>query len=203
MNPGMKALRIIGAAAAVYLLVCFLNLLLGAYIWFPRFEWRWIFIPLPESAAAALILIGITGLKHRPTRPRQTIRSAHISESRVRISFSAHFFLLIFTVLFLLLLVFSATEAFFQHVYLRTFDIRANIPLLSHFFNRTFFPPAFPHFSRSTHIQFVRGSLVGPFSLFSTRYGPPAAHTESDYRCSSLSIRCNSCPGRTGSRAAY
>lgn len=138
MKPGMKFFRVIGAAAAVYVIVCILNLLLGVYIWFPRFEWRWIFIPLPESAAAALILLGISGLARRPATTAQPTRSAHISESRARIPFSAHFFLLLFTVLFLLLLVFSAVEAFFQHVYVRTFDIRANIPLLSHFFNMLF-----------------------------------------------------------------
>jgi len=132
VKPLGKTLRIIGAAAAVYVLVCILNLLLGAYVWFPRFEWHWIFIPLPESTAAALILLGISALLRQPTRP------PHVSGTRARIPFSARLLLLVFTVLFLLLLVFSAVEAFFQHVYVRTFDIRANIPLLSHFFNMLF-----------------------------------------------------------------
>ncbi len=128
MKSVTTLLRLIGTGAAVYALVCLLNLLLGSYIWFPRYEWHWIFIPLPEAAAAAFLLIVIGG----------RVRGDHFKKADRRRSFSALFFLLLFTLVFLVVLVFSTAEAFFQHVYVRTFDIRANIPLASHFFNMLF-----------------------------------------------------------------
>ncbi len=118
-SPGIS--KLLAAAAAVYALVCLLNILLGAYVWFPRYEWRWIFIPLPEAAASALILLGFGSHTTRSVSPILT-----------------RILLFLFTLLFLALLLFSSIEAFFQHVYLRTFDIRANIPLMSHFFNMLF-----------------------------------------------------------------
>ncbi len=131
--------RAFSGVAAVYGLLCILNVFLGAHIWFPRFEWRWIFIPLPEAAAAAVILLAIAGLFHSPGPSRNFPRSSvHNHHSPPHSPLSASLLLLLFTVLFLLLCIFSILEAFFQHVYLRTFDIRANIPLISHFFNMLF-----------------------------------------------------------------
>ncbi|MFW6208004.1 MAG: hypothetical protein ACOC7X_04800, partial [Spirochaetota bacterium] len=121
MKTKLRLLKLLATAAVVYGLVCLLNILLGAYIWFPRYEWRWIFIPLPEAAAAVLILIGLGSHTSRSFSPKL-----------------ARILLFPFTLLFLVLLLFSSIEAFFQHVYLRTFDIRANIPLVSHFFNMLF-----------------------------------------------------------------
>ncbi len=128
MRRGAKLLRLFAVAITVYLLSTLFNLLLGAYIWFPRYEWHWIFIPLPEAAAASLLLLGLgelTNLSYGPIRRRTTPRTLHI-------------LLLLFTGVFLVLLVYSVSEAFFQHIYMRTFDIRANLPLFSHFFNMLF-----------------------------------------------------------------
>ena len=122
-------LKRLGTVLAVYAVLCLLNLLLGAYVWFPRYELRWIFIPLPEAAAAAFILIGLGNLLRTQTVNSPT---GNFPSTLTRV------LLLLFTLLFLLLLIFSAVEAFFQHVYLRTFDIRANIPLVSHFLNMLF-----------------------------------------------------------------
>lgn len=122
-------LKRVGTAAAVYALLCLFNILLGAYVWFPRYEWQRIFIPLPEAAASVFFLIGLGGiLRTHKLRPH----TGYISPALTRLLF------LLFTLLFLALLLFSTVEAFFQHVYLRTFDIRANLPLISHFFNMLF-----------------------------------------------------------------
>src|SRR6056297_3070121 len=129
MRTGTKLLQLFFATITVYLLATILNLLLGAYIWFPRYEWHWIFIPLPEAAAAALMLLGLGKLT----------KLSRASAIRRRItSWAARILLLLFSGFFLVLLIFSVSEAFFQHIYMRTFDIRANLPLFSHFFNMLF-----------------------------------------------------------------
>ncbi len=149
MKSSRKILRPICTAVVVYVVLCLLNLLLGAYIWFPRYEWRWIFIPLPEAAASAFILIALGSILRS-----HTLAPPHRSFSPAL----TRLLLLMFTLLFLLLLIFSSVEAFFQHVYLRTFDIRANIPLLSHFFNMLFNTELF---SRPFYLVFPALLLFG------------------------------------------
>src|SRR6056297_308597 len=149
MRTGTKLLQLFFATITVYLLATILNLLLGAYIWFPRYEWHWIFIPLPEAAAAALMLLGLGKLT----------KLSRASAIRRRItSWAARILLLLFTGVFLVLLIFSVSEAFFQHIYMRTFDIRANLPLFSHFFNMLF---ATEIFSRPLMLVLPAATLFG------------------------------------------
>ncbi len=130
-----RVFRALYTAGAVYALVVIFNIVLGAYAWFPRYEWLWLFIPAPESAAALLILLAI-GFQLNKIQKLKNIEHAHSSHKKVfRFPASMRFLLILYTVIILILAFFSVAEAFFQHIYLRTFDIRANLPLVSHFFN--------------------------------------------------------------------
>jgi len=115
----------LGRGFIIYALICLFNLALGAYLWFPRFEWFWIFLPIPESTAAVLVLILIGRL------------SIHFP-GRTFLSLLCGTMLLMYTLLFISLGLFTAGEAFFQHVYQRTFVLVSNLPLASHFFNMIF-----------------------------------------------------------------
>jgi len=123
----MKGQRtgVLGRSFIFYIGICLFNLILGAYMWFPRFEWIWIFVPLPESTAAVLGIIMVSRLFRNPGKNQ--------SSSIIPVSV-----LLLYTVLFVLLGVYTAAEAFFQHIYQRTFILESNLPLASHFFNMLF-----------------------------------------------------------------
>ena len=153
MRIGTKLLSLFATTITVYFLTTILNLLLGTYIWFPRYEWHWIFIPLPEAAAAALMLLGLGSL----TKPSHDSAIRHRTTSRV-----VRILLLLFSGIFLVLLIFSVSEAFFQHIYMRTFDIRANLPLFSHFFNMLF---ATEIFSRPLMLILPTATLFGAMGI--------------------------------------
>ena len=109
----------------VILPVLFFNLFLGSYSWFPRYEFYRIFIPLPEASLAALFYLLIAGLRKRQLHS-QGQRSIVL------------LLLSVFTLIFLALFAFTTAESFFQHIYQRSFDIKANVPLAASFFNMIF-----------------------------------------------------------------
>ncbi|MGC9313820.1 MAG: hypothetical protein ACP5IA_14125, partial [Sediminispirochaetaceae bacterium] len=119
---------VLGRSFILYMCICIFNLILGAYMWFPRFEWGWIFLPLPESTAALLGILLVARLFRHPGVKR---KSSSISIIPGTILF-------LYTLLFVLLVVYGAAEAFFQHIYQRTFILESNLPLASHFFNMLF-----------------------------------------------------------------
>ncbi len=141
---GGQRIGVPGRSFIFYLCICIFNLILGAYMWFPRFEWMWIFLPLPESTAAVLGMIMIARLFRDPWGKRNP-------------SIIPVFILLLYTVLFVLLGIYAAAEAFFQHIYQRTFILSSNIPLASHFFNMLFQTELF---SRRVFLIFPAISLL-------------------------------------------
>jgi hypothetical protein len=114
-----SALRTAGRLLALYLLTVVFNVLLGVYLWFPQYEWWRALLPVPEAAAAGVLLVPLAfaGARRRKA--------------------AAIFGLLLATAL-TVLFAFSVSEAFFQHVYRRSFRIAANLPLAEHFFNMLF-----------------------------------------------------------------
>jgi hypothetical protein len=98
-------------------LLLVLNTLLSTFRYFPEYEWRFLFFPLPETVALGFLLWGGTRFLTGKTRK---------------------IFLLILALFFLFLIVSSLLEAFFLHVYKRPFRVFPNLPLASHFFNMLF-----------------------------------------------------------------
>ena len=115
-----------------YLAIFLFNIILGAYLWFPRFDWFWILLPLPESTAAVMVMVLISCFT----------RSGGVRGLRAIVSRSL---LYIHTAVFVTLVIFVAAEAFFQHVYQRTFILGSNLPLATHFFNMLFRTEIFSH----------------------------------------------------------
>lgn len=137
----------LGRSFILYLCICICNLILGAYMWFPRFEWGWIFLPLPESTAALLGMLAVARLFRNPGGKQKSSN----------ISIIPGIILFLYTLLFVLLGVYTAAEAFFQHIYQRTFILESNLPLASHFFNMLFRTELF---SRRVFLVFPTVALI-------------------------------------------
>ena len=51
------ALRTLLYLLCIYLMLCFYNLFLGIYLYFPAYEWGRVLLPVPEAALAAVLLL--------------------------------------------------------------------------------------------------------------------------------------------------
>ena len=97
--------------------VVFLNLLLGSYSWLPGHRWARIFLPVPESLAAVLLIFAI---------------------SRIRKPGRAGPLLIALSAVMIVIFLFNLGQTFFRYVYRRDFDPYTHLSLVPEFFSMVF-----------------------------------------------------------------